>query len=63
MSVSRSSMSTCITATATQGIFYERPDVFTVSIHADPSFFYPFVWAMRMSVVPELASAPISTFP
>ncbi|MBR0796294.1 histone deacetylase family protein [Bradyrhizobium jicamae] len=28
----------------TQGIFYERPDVFTVSIHADPSFFYPFVW-------------------
>src|SRR5262249_35024072 len=28
----------------TQGIFYERPDVFTISIHADPSFFYPFVW-------------------
>jgi acetoin utilization deacetylase AcuC-like enzyme len=28
----------------TQGIFYERPDVLTVSIHADPSFFYPFVW-------------------
>ncbi|MBR0693917.1 histone deacetylase family protein [Bradyrhizobium lablabi] len=28
----------------TQGIFYERRDVFTVSIHADPSFFYPYVW-------------------
>ena len=28
----------------TQGIFYERGDVLTVSIHADPTFFYPFVW-------------------
>ncbi|MGH6677412.1 MAG: histone deacetylase family protein [Bradyrhizobium sp.] len=28
----------------TQGIFYERPDVLTVSIHADPTAFYPFVW-------------------
>jgi len=28
----------------TQGIFYERGDVLTVSIHADPSSFYPFVW-------------------
>ena len=28
----------------TQGIFYERPDVLTVSIHADPAFFNPFVW-------------------
>jgi acetoin utilization deacetylase AcuC-like enzyme len=28
----------------TQGIFYERPDVLTVSIHADPTHFYPFVW-------------------
>jgi acetoin utilization deacetylase AcuC-like enzyme len=28
----------------TQGIFYERGDVLTVSIHADPAFFYPFVW-------------------
>ncbi len=28
----------------TQGIFYERPDVFTISIHADPAQFYPFVW-------------------
>ena len=26
----------------TQGIFYERPDVFTISIHADPARFYPF---------------------
>lgn len=28
----------------TQGIFYQRPDVFTVSIHADPANFYPFFW-------------------
>ena len=28
----------------TQGIFYARPDVLTVSIHADPTQFYPFVW-------------------
>ena len=28
----------------TQGIFYERPDVLTVSIHADPTAYYPFVW-------------------
>lgn len=28
----------------TQGIFYERPDVLTVSIHADPAYFYPYVW-------------------
>jgi acetoin utilization deacetylase AcuC-like enzyme len=28
----------------TQGIFYERGDVLTVSIHADPMRFYPFYW-------------------
>lgn len=28
----------------TQGIFYERADVLTVSIHADPIRFYPFFW-------------------
>ncbi len=28
----------------TQGIFYARPDVLTVSIHADPERFYPFFW-------------------
>lgn len=28
----------------TQGIFYSRPDVLTVSIHADPVRFYPFFW-------------------
>ena len=28
----------------TQGIFYARADVLTVSIHADPSNFYPFFW-------------------
>lgn len=28
----------------TQSIFYDRPDVLTVSIHADPVRFYPFFW-------------------
>ncbi|MEH3147819.1 MAG: histone deacetylase family protein [Methylobacterium frigidaeris] len=28
----------------TQGIFYADPTVLTVSIHADPARFYPFVW-------------------
>jgi acetoin utilization deacetylase AcuC-like enzyme len=28
----------------TQGIFYDRDDVLTVSIHADPRNFYPFFW-------------------
>ena len=28
----------------TQGIFYDRPDVLTVSIHADPASYYPYVW-------------------
>ncbi|MGI9373268.1 MAG: histone deacetylase family protein [Hyphomicrobiales bacterium] len=28
----------------TQGIFYDRGDVFTVSIHADPSTYYPYFW-------------------
>ena len=28
----------------TQGIFYRRPDVLTVSLHADPRRFYPFFW-------------------
>ena len=28
----------------TQGIFYRRRDVLTVSIHADPARFYPFYW-------------------
>ncbi|CAN5129724.1 histone deacetylase family protein [soil metagenome] len=28
----------------TQSIFYARPDVLTVSIHADPAYFYPFYW-------------------
>ncbi|WP_321344332.1 histone deacetylase family protein [Breoghania sp.] len=28
----------------TQGIFYNRSDVLTVSIHADPIRFYPFFW-------------------
>jgi len=28
----------------TQGIFYARDDVLTVSVHADPDDFYPFFW-------------------
>ena len=28
----------------TQGIFYSRHDVFTVSLHANPERFYPFFW-------------------
>jgi len=28
----------------TQGIFYERSDVLTVSVHTDPAGFYPFYW-------------------
>ena len=28
----------------TQGVFYRRGDVLTVSIHADPARFYPFFW-------------------
>ncbi len=28
----------------TQGIFYNRSDVLTVSLHADPHNFYPFYW-------------------
>ena len=28
----------------TQGIFYGRSDVLTVSVHADPAGFYPFFW-------------------
>ena len=28
----------------TQGVFYNRADVLTVSIHADPARFYPFFW-------------------
>jgi len=28
----------------TQGIFYRRADVLTISIHADPVRFYPFFW-------------------
>lgn len=28
----------------TQGVFYRRDDVLTVSVHVDPSDFYPFFW-------------------
>jgi acetoin utilization deacetylase AcuC-like enzyme len=28
----------------TQAIFYKRPDILTVSIHADPADYYPYYW-------------------
>ncbi len=31
----------------TQGVFYYRDDVLTVSLHADPVRFYPFFWGHR----------------
>jgi len=31
----------------TQGVFYDRDDVLTVSLHADPVRFYPFFWGHR----------------
>lgn len=31
----------------TQGVFYRRDDVLTVSLHADPVRFYPFFWGHR----------------
>lgn len=31
----------------TQGVFYRRDDVLTVSVHADPERFYPFFWGGR----------------
>lgn len=37
----------------TQGIFYDRPDVLTVSIHAHPERYYPFFWGY-----PEETGAP-----
>ncbi len=37
----------------TQGIFYDRPDVLTVSVHAHPERFYPFFWGY-----PEETGAP-----
>ena len=45
----------------TQGIFYERADVLTVSIHADPNSFYPFVWGYAHERGPARVLAPIST--
>jgi acetoin utilization deacetylase AcuC-like enzyme len=47
----------------TQGIFYRRRDVLTVSLHADPQRFYPFFWGSlwgwmlsRAILLPDLAS-------
>lgn len=31
----------------TQGIFYHRRDVLTLSVHADPADFYPFFWGHK----------------
>ncbi len=41
----------------TQGIFYQRADVLTISIHADPVRFYPFFWVMRMNAAKGLGWA------
>lgn len=38
----------------TQGIFYRRGDVLTVSLHADPARFYPFFWGHA----PERGAGP-----
>lgn len=34
----------------TQQIFYDRPDVLTISIHADPADYYPFYWGYAHEV-------------
>lgn len=34
----------------TQGIFYQRDDVYTLSIHADPARFYPFFWGHAQEI-------------
>ena len=48
----------------TQGIFYEQPDVLTVSIHADPRLLLSVSsGVMRMSAARVPVSAPISIFP
>ena len=48
----------------TQGMFYERSDVFTVSLHADPARFYPFFWghAQERGQGLGLGWATISTY-
>ena len=45
----------------TQGIFYERPDILTVSIHAEPSALLPFFWGYAHERGAGPAPAPIST--
>ena len=45
----------------TQGIFYARPDVLTVSIHADPVRFYPFFWGYAEERGEGAGSATIIT--
>ena len=34
----------------TQAIFYKRPDVLTVSIHADPAAYYPYYWGSAAEI-------------
>ncbi len=40
----------------TQGIFYDRPDVLTVSIHAHPERYYPFFWGYPEETGAEAAA-------
>ena len=44
----------------TEAIFYDRADVLTVSIHADPKRFYPFFWGYARRRGGERARASIS---
>jgi acetoin utilization deacetylase AcuC-like enzyme len=45
----------------TQGIFFERDDVLTVSIHADPNLYIPISGATPTRPAPARATATIST--
>ncbi len=47
MRKSRSSIVDLHHGNGTQDIFYERDDVLTISIHADPTRFYPFFWGSK----------------
>ena len=46
----------------TQGIFYDRDDVFTVSLHADPSRFYPSIGGRLMKPDEDGVQDLTSTF-
>ena len=46
----------------TQNIFYDRSDVLTVSIHADPIRFYPFFWGYSNEIGENEGEDLISIF-